>query len=77
MQLTIPYDKGWSAFVDGKEVKVEKVNNYSTGIKVSKGKHNFEFIYKTYLLREGIVLSIFGVIVLFICVLVNKKKIKM
>ena len=77
MQLTIPYDKGWSAFVDGKEVKVEKVNNYFTGIKVSKGKHNFEFIYKTYLLREGIVLSIFGVIVLFICVLVNKKKIKM
>jgi uncharacterized membrane protein YfhO len=43
--LTIPYDKGWTAYVDGSKVVTLKVENGLTGIKLSPGKHIVELKY--------------------------------
>ena len=41
----IPYDEGWSAKVDGKKVKIEKVQNAFMGIELTEGEHTVEFYY--------------------------------
>ncbi|MCI7083414.1 MAG: YfhO family protein [Tenericutes bacterium] len=69
---TLPYDKGYTVLVDGREVETEIVNKFALGFKLEKGKHNIEISYKSPFKNIGIILSIFG-IVLFIF---NNYKIK-
>ena len=37
--LSIPYDKGWKAVVDGKPVKTEKIGNAFLAVPLSEGEH--------------------------------------
>jgi len=41
-----PYNRGWSAFVDGEKVNIMRVNYLYMGIVVSKGTHNVRIIYE-------------------------------
>lgn len=74
MQLSVPYDEGWKVYVDGKEKEVKKVNNYFLGTDVEKGTHTFKFVYKTKYLKEGIILSFCGVLLLAVIILKDKIK---
>lgn len=42
---SIPYNNGWKAFIDGKELKKEKVFNAMLAFKVPNGKHNIDLKY--------------------------------
>lgn len=42
---SIPYDEGFVAFVDGKEVPIEKVNTAFVGFPITKGKHTIQLVY--------------------------------
>lgn len=66
---SIPYDSGWSAKVNGKEVEIEKVNIGFMAVLASKGENTIEFTYKTPGLSAGIYISILS-LVIFICYLV-------
>lgn len=59
--LSIPYTKGWSAYVDNKKVSVEKINKMYMGVFVEKGVHNIEFKYETPGLKAGAIVSFIGV----------------
>ncbi len=58
---TIPYDKGWKAYVDGKKVPIEPFKKAFVSIPVTQGEHTIEFVY----LPEGFVL---GVMLFIICI---------
>lgn len=58
---TIPYDKGWKAYVDGKKVPVQSFKKAFVSIPVTKGEHTIEFVY----LPEGFVP---GVILFIVCI---------
>ena len=60
---TIPYDKGWTATIDGKKVKIEDVDNGMMAIKLNKGKNNIKFNYVPQGLKEGIIISILSLII--------------
>ena len=45
MFTSIPYEKGWSAYVDGEKVKVNAINDAFCSIDVKKGKHTIKFSY--------------------------------
>jgi uncharacterized membrane protein YfhO len=62
--LSIPYDKGFVAFVDGKEVEVEKVNEAFIGFPITKGHHTIEIVYHAPYKRVGSWISLFGIIVM-------------
>ena len=50
---SIPYDKGFTALVDGKKQTVESVNTAFIGFPLSAGTHEIKLIYHAPLLLEG------------------------
>ncbi|SFX20035.1 Uncharacterized membrane protein YfhO [Thermoactinomyces sp. DSM 45891] len=47
LYLSIPYNKGWKAKVDGREVEAVKVNSTFVGVPITKGNHKVELSYFT------------------------------
>ena len=45
MYFSIPYEKGWSVYVDGEKAQTEKLMNAMLGVKLSKGYHDIELKY--------------------------------
>lgn len=43
---TIPYDKGWTAYADGKKCEVLSAQNTFLAIRVPQGEHEIELYYK-------------------------------
>lgn len=60
---TIPYDKGWHIYMDGKEIKYDEIYDTFIGFKIGKGKHNIEFKYTPVGLKEGILISILAIFI--------------
>ena len=60
--LTIPYDKGWSAKIDGKKVPVSKAQDGFTKVTVPAGKHQLELKFFPNGLKEGIICFILGIL---------------
>ncbi|MCR4846924.1 MAG: YfhO family protein [Eubacterium sp.] len=72
---TIPYDEGWSAYVDGKKVKINNDTRTFIELDVGEGVHTVEFKFVPKGFKLGLIISIIcwiGYIVLF--VLIRKKK---
>lgn len=59
---TIPYDKGFEIRIDGRNVKIEKVNTAFLGCKAGKGKHKAEIIYHAPGAKAGKAVSVLGVL---------------
>lgn len=73
LQLAIPFSNGWKCYVDGQEVETLKVNTAFIGIPLKKGEHNVEFVYHTPWLKEGILCSEIGIIILITIIIWDKK----
>jgi uncharacterized membrane protein YfhO len=56
--LSIPYDKGWKATVDGKAAKILKLNDAFTGIDLSKGHHKVDLVYTPPGFKIGLIISL-------------------
>ena len=62
--FSIPYDEGWSAYVNGQKVEVENVNIAFMAVKVGAGVSEIEFRYQTPGLNAGITISLIALFVL-------------
>lgn len=71
--LSMAYNKGWTAFVDGREQELKQVNLMYCGLELSPGEHTIELYYMTPYLREGILVSLLGIMVLCILVWRDRK----
>lgn len=71
--FSVPFDKGFSATIDGKSVKIEKVNVGFMAVLVPKGSHIINFTYKTPGLDKGIVFTFLGIL-LFIFYIYSSNK---
>jgi len=56
--FTIPFDEGWKATVDGKDVPVQKMSIGFTGIMVDAGQHEIELRYFPTLFYPGLLVSL-------------------
>ena len=62
---TIPYDKGWTATLDGKEVPITAFQDGFISVTIPSGSHHLELSF----LPQGFVIGVFlffGCIALFI-----------
>ena len=75
--LSIPYDKGWRAYVDGKKVKIDKIADDFIGIKLNKGNHNIKLVYYSEGFFKGLFITVISITLLIVYILKNKIKKKM
>lgn len=61
-QLSVPYDEGFEILVDGKKQNYQKSDLSFIGFDIKKGNHKIEIKYTSPLLKEGMVVSMFGII---------------
>lgn len=60
--FSIPWDKGFTAYVDGVETPIEKVDYDFMAILVPEGEHSIRFVWKPYGIEAGIAASIAGIL---------------
>ena len=70
---SIPYDKHFKIYIDGKETEIQKVNTAFLGCKIESGNHEVKIIYHAPGTTTGKVLSLIG-IAGFLLVLVREKR---
>ena len=56
--FSIPYSKGWKAYVDGNKVDILKANEAYMALKLDSGSHNIRFEYSTPFKSIGLITSL-------------------
>ncbi|MBD5136814.1 MAG: YfhO family protein [Lachnospiraceae bacterium] len=76
LYTSIPYDNGWTAYVDGEETKTKSLEGALLGISLNSGTHTIELKYSPEGLNLGISISILSIIAFVSLVVLdyNKKK---
>lgn len=71
---SLPYQKGYKVFVDGKEIKPEIVNKAFLGFPLKTGKHSISIEFHAPGKTFGIYISIMGVALLIINIIIERGK---
>lgn len=66
LYLSIPYEKGFKIYVDGKKVNYFKIYNAFIGINLDKGNHEIKIKFVSPYINIGIIVSILGVMLTII-----------
>ncbi|MBO1582025.1 YfhO family protein [Bacillus sp. XF8] len=74
LYLSVPYSKGWSVKVDGKEASFVKANSSFIGIPIQKGSHTIEMTYVTPYFKLGVIISITSLIICILLMVFEKKR---
>ena len=72
--ITVPYENGWKAYVDGKETEILRANYAFMGLNLSEGHHEIVLKYHVPYLTEGIIVSLVSLCITVIILVVTKKK---
>ena len=74
---SVPYDEGFTAYVNGTESEIYKVNSGLCAVYAPAGENEIVFTYRTPYLNTGIILSLIGLgIYISYIILILKKKVK-
>ena len=75
--FSVPYEDGFSAYVDGKETEIVKADFGFMAVCLEEGEHTIEFRYSLSYLKYGVYTSVFGLILftgIAIYGIISKKK---
>lgn len=74
LATTLPYDTGYTIYLNGKKTSYEKVNAGFIGLKVKKGSYDLKLVYKTPQLNNGLILSSVGFILFISLTVIQRRK---
>ena len=77
LYTSIPYEKGWSVYVDGEQKELKSIETAMSVVELEKGQHVVEFKYSPEGFIPGLTISIvslLGLVGLILFVKFNKKK---
>lgn len=74
MYTSIIYDRGWSAYIDGKEVEIASLNDALLAIPVPEGTHTIELKYFPTNLGIGLVITFISLAVFIFLIVTDIKK---
>ena len=60
LYTSIPYEKGWKVYVDGRRADITLIAGAFMGVGLTEGDHVVEFIYSPVQVYLGAVLSLLG-----------------
>ena len=66
LMFTIPYDEGWTCYIDGEEVPVNMVLGVFMAVDVPEGTHSYEMEFVPTGLKTGAAISLAGLIGFFL-----------
>lgn len=72
--LSVPYSKGWTAYVDGQKTDILRANVGFMAIPLEGGAHSIELKYITPGLRTGIICSLLSLGTIIVICFRNRKK---
>ena len=72
--LSIPYQNGWSAYVDGEKVPIRKVNIMYMGLNLKAGTHTVELRYEMPGIRISIVISVISLGIFAAALFIRRKR---
>ena len=72
--LSIPYSRGFTAYVDGKETELQKANTMFMALELEPGSHEICLKYCTPYLKAGMLLTVLGLAIYVVLVLAEKRK---
>ena len=73
LMLTMPYDENINVLANGKRLDTFKVAGIFTGVELADGDYEFEVRYISKELNFGLLTALFGVVLLLIYILAEKK----
>lgn len=80
LMTSIPYDSGWSVYVDGKKISrndIVKIGDALLGVNVTDGQHTLKMKYEPTGFKIGVLISLFTLVVLLaviaICLVLKRK----
>jgi len=74
LQFSIPYSKGWKAYVDGEEADIINTSIMYMSVLLEPGQHDIVLKYETPYLKVGILISILTLLALVINKVLYKRK---
>ena len=66
LTLSTPFSNGWKAYLDNVNVSTMMINDHYIGVEIPPGKHHVVFIYSTPFKKQGLILSIFGILIILV-----------
>lgn len=75
--LSIPYQKGWTAYIDGKKADIHKANLMYSGLFLSPGEHDIRLEFERPGIKASLCLSAVGIVILAIALIIRRRRIKM
>ena len=76
MYTSIIYDRGWKAYVDGKEVEISSINEALLTVPVPAGSHTVELKYCPENLVTGIIITVASIALLIFLIILDRRKAK-
>ncbi|MFH1005543.1 MAG: YfhO family protein [Bacteroidota bacterium] len=73
LMLSIPYDKGWTAIVDGKDAELQLINIGFMGLPLDKGDHAITLSYHSPFLYTGGCVSLASLVLYLILIIMRNK----
>ena len=71
--IAIPYNEGFTAYVDGEKTEIKQANTMYMALELDKGNHEIRLVYCTPYLRAGLGLTCIGILC-YICVVLRNRK---
>lgn len=71
LYLSMPYEKGWHVYVDGKEVPTCRVMQAMLGAKIKAGKHDIVLRYYPEGFITGLIISIASLLLMIVCIVLE------
>ncbi len=69
--LTIPYDRGWQATVDGQKQFIDTVDNSLMALELSAGEHVVSMSFEPYGFKDGVIVTLGSLAILLIIALLQ------
>lgn len=74
MYLSIPYEKGWRVYVDGKKQDLIEVMDAMSGVKLTAGEHEIKLKYIPQGFIPGTFCTVIAIILFIICIIFDIRK---